>query len=119
MVNGNRSLSSTTTEKIGGTTNSTDEKDYQIFPDLSNKNMKLNDNTIPRRNADGRFTYFFKAVSSNVTTITLKELKHFSAYTIHVKACREGEGENCSIETSTPVRTKKLGECSGEHCLVY
>lgn len=113
MVNGNSSASTTTTEKTAGETIIPDGNANTIlFPTLPDKNQfPLADDTVSRMDADGRFVYKYIEVGPNTTTVTLKNLKHFSAYTIHVKACRYGIEDNCSVETSTPARTKKLGEC--------
>lgn len=114
MVSGNSSASSsaTTTEKTAGEPAQPDMSIVNpiLFPDFPNKIQKpLRDDTESKRDENGRYTYFYKEVGVNDTKLRLTDLKHFSAYTIHVKACREGPEDNCSVETSTPARTKKLG----------
>lgn len=117
VVSGNNSASasSTTTKPAGG---ETAEPDLSLglapaatilFPELLNKNHNTPpDDTISRMDENGRLLYFYQSIDTNVTTLTIRKLRHFSAYTIHVKACREGPDDNCSVETSTPARTKKL-----------
>lgn len=56
------------------------------------------------------YTYFYKEIPINQTKYVLTELKHYSRYTITVKACRSGtQGTNCSNESIISVRTAKIG----------
>lgn len=78
-----------------------------LFPNLDKDKLPTDD--MESKRIGDRYRYVYKRVGPNDTKLTLHELKHYSAYTIHVKACREGIEDNCSVETSMPARTKKMG----------
>lgn len=54
------------------------------------------------------YTYIYKEVNASVTSFTLQNLKHFSYYTVSVKACREGTGERCGAESMDYRRTEQI-----------
>lgn len=61
---------------------------------------------------DNSYKVFVDTVNSTTTSYVLRELKHYTMYTIHVIACRAGsstEGApNCSAEAKINGRTNKL-----------
>lgn len=46
------------------------------------------------------YTYVYSEVNASVFTLTLNNLKHYSYYSITVKACREGTGDICGMSYS-------------------
>lgn len=107
MISGNTTTS--TTEKFP--LEKSDFDNEHIFPTMLNDEKKpLQDDTVSKIDADGRYRYVYMSLGANETSVKLTQLKHFSAYTIHVKACRYGPLDNCSVETSTPAMTKKMSE---------
>lgn len=54
------------------------------------------DDKIPKMDPTNTYyTYLYKEVNASVFTLTLNRLKHYSYYSITVKACREGDGDRC------------------------
>lgn len=56
------------------------------------------------------YEYVYQEVNASTLSFALKELRHYSAYTISVKACRAGDGDNCSNEVIVHQRTQKIGK---------
>lgn len=54
------------------------------------------------------YTYIYKEVNASVLSFTLKQLRHFTYYTVSVKACREGDGDRCGTEIIAYYRTEKI-----------
>ncbi|XP_055327050.1 insulin-like receptor [Sitodiplosis mosellana] len=54
------------------------------------------------------YTYMYRIMNASFSTLYLSELKHYSYYSIAVKACREGTGENCGDEVIVYQRTGKM-----------
>lgn len=75
-----------------------------LIPDL--QKAEIEDKTSKK--IGDYYITIYKEVNSTITTFSLKELKHFSLYTISVKACRDGKGDNCSNEVITHQRTAKI-----------
>lgn len=76
-----------------------------ISPDIFPTDAKTNDPKTPiddktsRKDPTGSYyIYIYKEVNASVNTLTLTELKHFTYYSISVKACREGPGDNCGMK---------------------
>lgn len=56
------------------------------------------DDTAPRMDAANTYyEYIYNEVNSSVFTVTVNKLKHFTYYSISVKACREGLGDSCGM----------------------
>lgn len=91
--------------------------DYVIKPpDVFPKNERPKDQKTHVEERQSRkkldyYEYIFQEVNASVLSVVMKELHHFSSYTISVKACREGPGKNCSNEVIAHQRTGKIGEC--------
>lgn len=88
---------------------------YGIKPDVFPKNERPKDQKThveerQPRMKDNYYEYFFQEVNASVLSVTMKNLRHFSSYTISVKACREGTGKNCSNEVIAHQRTGKIGK---------
>lgn len=59
------------------------------------------DDKIPKMDpTNSYYTYLYREVNASVFTLTLNRLKHYSYYSITVKACREGTGDNCGMFSS-------------------
>lgn len=54
------------------------------------------------------YTEIYQTVNASTTSFTIDKLKHFTRYSISVRACREGTGDNCSTEVITHITTKKI-----------
>lgn len=70
------------------------------FPEQTD-NVKIIVDDVTPIIENGVYTYFFKNLSASTTSFLLKGLKHYTTYSVSVKACRnqsEGEGEFCSNE---------------------
>lgn len=52
----------------------------------------------------------YEIYNASVTKVTLGGLKYYSSYTLTVKACREGHGDNCSTEVMVHQRTAPIGK---------
>lgn len=88
----------------------------QVFPgEKPEKIEKVNLEEKKSRKAKGQnyFEYIYKEINASVQTVTLSELRHFTSYTISVRACREpeimDEKQNCSVEIIAYQRTGKIG----------
>lgn len=89
--------------------------EYGIKPDVFPKNEPPKDQKThveerQSRMKDDYYEYIFKEVNASVLSVVMKQLRHFSSYTISVKACREGTGRNCSNEVIAHQRTGKIGK---------
>lgn len=89
----------------------------QVFPgEKTEKFEKVNleEKTSRRDPGSGYFNYIYQEVNASTLAVDLKELKHFSSYTISVRACREPEPHddklNCSTEVIAYQRTGKIGK---------
>lgn len=95
--------------------NSTSDKqvegDFLEFPQIGNVSAPQPVPDIIESSKEGDYyIYFYKEVPINQTKYVLNELKHYSQYTITVKACRSGQqGTNCSNESIIGHRTAKIG----------
>lgn len=80
--------------------NSTMQLSPDIFPTdakTSDPKASTDDKTSRKDPTGSYYIYIYKEVNASVTTLTLTELKHFTYYSISVKACREGPGDNCGM----------------------
>lgn len=70
-----------------------------VFPDNTedpSKPKSTNEDTASRMDPTNKYyEYFFTEVNTSVHTFTLSQLKHYTYYSISVKACREGKGDSC------------------------
>lgn len=71
------------------------------------------------RKINDYYEYIYHTVNASVTTYVVRELKHYSSYTISLKACREGNGDNCSNEVIVYQRTAKIGKIQFSLLFVY
>lgn len=60
-------------------------------------NASMDDRESTMDPTNTHYTYLYKEVNASVSTLTLNDLKHFAHYSISVKACREGDGDNCGM----------------------
>lgn len=73
----------------------------QVFPsnpnaDVEPKIVQNIDDTEPKMDPSGRYyRYFYVEVNASVNSFRLTKLKHYTYYGISVKACRQGDGDNC------------------------
>lgn len=58
----------------------------------------------------GSYEIYGESVNASTKSFIFTDLKHYSTYKIYVRACREGEGKNCSMETRIYPRTAKKGK---------
>lgn len=85
------------------------------FPNLTGNvpNEKINVEETKSIKEKDYYKYIYKQVNASVRSITLKDLRHFSSYTISIRACRAAEVENpepnCSNEVISYQRTGKIG----------
>lgn len=89
--------------------------EYGIKPDVFPKNERPKDQKTHVEERQSRmkndyYEYIFKEVNASVLSVVMTQLRHFSSYTISVKACREGPGRNCSNEVIAHQRTGKIGK---------
>lgn len=70
-----------------------------VFPDNTedpSKPKSTNEDRTSRMDPTNKYyEYFYIEVNSSVFTFTLSQLKHYTYYSISVKACREGKGDSC------------------------
>lgn len=94
--------------------NTTQFQPTDVFPDNAEdptKPKSTNEDTTSRMDpTDKYYEYFYKEVNASVFTFTLTKLKHYTYYSISVKACREGEGDNCGNDKIAYQRTGKIEE---------
>lgn len=43
------------------------------------------------------YVYIYESVNASIHMLTLNKLKHYTYYSISVKACRDGDGDRCSM----------------------
>lgn len=87
----------------------------QVFPnEKTEKIEKANLEEKKSRKVDGYFVYIYEEINATTQSVTLRELRHFSSYTISVRACRESEpndeSSNCSTEVIAYQRTGKMSK---------
>lgn len=56
------------------------------------------------------YEYYYDEIDVNTTVFLLKDLKHYSSYSIYVRACREGKNDNCSNESIIQQKTARIGK---------
>jgi insulin receptor len=97
-------LSSSTTPSIGESTSTTEpvpEDDGDVFP----KSNSTQDIPLPPIRVIA-----FNVTASNTSAVVLKNLTHFTEYTIQVRACHdESENVDCSTSAITSIRTQPYG----------
>lgn len=72
-------------------------------------NQKSIDDTKLRMDPTGTYyEYYYQEVNASVFTLTVEKLKHYTFYSVSVKACREGDGDNCGNEVIAYQRTGKI-----------
>lgn len=95
-------------------TNKTQFQPTDVFPDNTEdptKPKSTNEDTASRMDPTNKYyEYVYKEVNSSVFTFTLSKLKHYTYYSISVKACREGVGDSCGNEKIAYQRTGKIEE---------
>lgn len=95
---------------IGGLLIPIKPEEQEEFPTQGDPELEpAKDDTESKKNGD-YFEYVYTAVNVSITKLVLRELKHYSSYTISVKACREGPKENCSNEVMVQQRTARIGK---------
>lgn len=70
---------------------------FPVFPSSAKPDSKAaaDDKVDKMDPTNTYYTYLYREVNASVFTLTLNQLKHYSYYSITVKACRDGEGDNC------------------------
>lgn len=85
-----------------------------VFPDNTEdptKPKSTNEDTTSRMDPTNKYyEYIYKEVNASVFSFTLSKLKHYTYYSISVKACREGEGDSCGNDKIAYQRTGKIEE---------
>ncbi|XP_031636037.1 insulin-like receptor isoform X2 [Contarinia nasturtii] len=92
-------------------TNSTPVNSNIFPPDTKNPAdpKTNNDETNDKMDPTGTYyIYVYREVNASVFSLTLDKLKHYSYYSITVKACREGEGDTCGTDMIAYQRTGKI-----------
>lgn len=70
-----------------------------VFPNTAPVDSKVTiDDEISRKDNETNtyYKYFYAKVNASVHTFTLKQLKHYTYYSVSVKAVRAGSGDNSS-----------------------
>lgn len=83
----------------------------EVLPTKSDSAAKMeivDDKVSKMDKANRSYTYIYEEVNATVTSFTLSKLRHFTYYTVSVKACREGSGERCGTEMMDYHRTEKI-----------
>lgn len=83
----------------------------EIFPpktDFPSKGIVVDDKVSKMDSGNRYYTYIYEEVNATVLSFTLKNLRHFTYYTVSVKACREGKGDRCGTEIIAYHRTEKI-----------
>jgi hypothetical protein len=81
---------------------------FPSMPDDTNSSKSNADETQSKK-IGHYYKYFYMKVNASVRSLVLSELKHYSIYSINVKACRDGPGpDNCSNEAIATQRTMKI-----------
>lgn len=95
-------------------TNTTQFQPTDVFPDNTEdptKQKSTNEDKKSRMDPTNKYyEYVYKEVNSSVFTFTLSKLKHYTYYSISVKACREGDGDSCGTDKIAYQRTGKIEE---------
>lgn len=87
-----------------------------VFPDSAKLTPPVVQNDVKEsKKAGDYYEYIYEELSVNKTVFVLKELKHFSSYSISVRACREGKNDNCSNDIIIQQRTARIGKRSDEN----
>lgn len=78
-----------------------------VFPNTAPVDSKVPiDDEVPKMDVTNTYyTYFYQKVNASVHTFTLNNLKHYTQYSVSVKALREGAGDNTSKFTYENVST--------------
>lgn len=103
FADGNRTK--TTNDSFGQYEDSTDP----FVDDFNQSTVRPNQDEQKSRKVNNYYEYIYQIVNASTTTYVLNDLKHYSSYTISLKACREGSGDNCSNEVIVYQRTAKIG----------
>lgn len=91
-----------------------DEQDE--FPDSSKLTPPVVQKDIKESKKVGDYyEYYYAEIDVNTTVFLLKDLKHYSSYSISVRACREGSRDNCSNESNIQQRTSRIGKQHSSH----
>lgn len=95
-------------------TNTTQIQPTDVFPDNAedpSRPKSTNEDITSRMDPRNKYyEYFYKEVNASVFAFTLTKLKHYTYYSISVKACREGEGDSCGNDKIAYQRTGKIEE---------
>lgn len=81
---------------------------FPLKPDFSSKETVVDDKVSKMDSSNRYYTYIYEEVNATVLSFTLKNLRHFTFYTVSVKACREGKGDRCGTEIMAYHRTEKI-----------
>lgn len=75
--------------------NDTPLKKYELFPTVKDNTEKEEpENKISKMDATNTsYVFLYMEVNASVFTVTLKPLKHYTLYSITVKACHDGVEE--------------------------
>lgn len=85
--------------------------DQDVFPDSGKLTPPVVQTDIKESKKVGDYyEYYYEEVDVNTTVFLLKDLKHYSSYSIYVRACREGKDDNCSNESIIQQRTARIGK---------
>lgn len=100
-------------------TNTTQIQATDVFPENTedpSKPKSTNEDTTSRMDPTNKYyEYIYKEVNASVFSFTLSKLKHYTYYSISVKACREGEGDSCGNDKIAYQRTGKIEENDDVH----
>lgn len=99
--------------------NDTPIKTFEIFPPEKNNTEKEEpENKISKMDATNTsYVFLYMEVNASVFTVTLKPLKHYTLYSITVKACHDGVEEqgNGTSEDKKPKNSQngwnRCGKC--------
>lgn len=95
-------------------TNVTQFQSTDVFPDNTEdptKSKSTNEDITSRMDPTNKYyEYIYKEVNASVFSFTLSKLKHYTYYSISVKACRAGEGDSCGNDKIAYQRTGKIEE---------
>ena len=94
-----------------------DDDTPQIFPTNSKNPDSMatvnSEDILSRKDKDGYFEYIYQVVNATTTMFVLRNVKHYSSYSISVKACRDRistkkDDDPCGNEAIIHQRTSKM-----------
>lgn len=71
----------------------------ELFPTNADDASKsqFDDDESKMDPTDSYYLYIYESVNASIHMLTLNKLKHYTYYSISVKACRDGDGDRCSM----------------------